>query len=85
MTSALVLDAPLPPEPARDVDVASLVKGDLPPGLALSRGAYVGPPRIPPTGGCAGCSTAPGPEDWATAGVLGIVFVSMTRRKGSRG
>jgi hypothetical protein len=69
---------------ARDVDVAALVTGDLPPGLALSRGTPMGPPRIPPSGGCAGCTTAPGAEDWITASLLGFGLVAMVRgrRKG---
>ena len=43
----------------RDADLAALVKSPAPEGLTLSRGEAVGPPRIPPTGGCAGCTTAP--------------------------
>jgi MYXO-CTERM domain-containing protein len=66
---------------ARDVDVASLVKGSLPDGVTLSRGTLAGPPRIPPTGGCAGCSAAPGAEDYATAGLFALGFLVMTRKR----
>ena len=70
---------------ARDVDVASLIKGTLPEGLALSRGTPMGPPRIPPTGGCAGCSTTAGPEDWAMASLLGLGFLAITRSRRKTG
>ena len=70
---------------ARDVDVASLVTGQLPEGLALSKGTPMGPPRIPPSGGCAGCATAPGPEDWAMASLLGLAFLAMTRSRRKTG
>jgi MYXO-CTERM domain-containing protein len=66
---------------ARDVDVASLVKGSLPDGMSLSKGTPSGPPRIPPTGGCAGCSAAPGAEDYATAGLFALGFLVMTRKR----
>jgi MYXO-CTERM domain-containing protein len=66
---------------ARDVDVASLVKGSLPDGMTLSTGTPAGPPRIPPTGGCAGCSTAPGADDYATAGLFALGFLVMTRKR----
>jgi len=66
---------------ARDVDVASLVKGSLPDGVTLSKGTPAGPPRIPPTGGCAGCSTAPGAEDYATAGLFALGFLVLTRKR----
>jgi MYXO-CTERM domain-containing protein len=70
---------------ARDVDVAALVTGPLPEGLALSRGTPMGPPRIPPTGGCAGCSTAPGAEDWAVASLMGLAFLAITRSRRKAG
>jgi hypothetical protein len=66
---------------ARDVDVAALVKGTLPDGLALAKGQPVGPPRIPPSGGCAGCVTAPGGLDWATGGAAVVLFYAMTRNR----
>jgi hypothetical protein len=66
---------------ARDADVAALVKSGLPEGLTLSRGEAVGPPRIPPSGGCAGCSAAPAGEDFAAAGVCMVAFLAMTRRR----
>ena len=64
---------------ARDVDVAALVTGTLPEGLALAKGVPVAPPRIPPSGGCAGCATAPGGLDWATGGAAVVLFYAMTR------
>ena len=70
---------------ARDVDVAALVKSPLPPGLELSKGTPAGPPRIPPSGGCAGCATAPGGLDWATGAVGVMVFYGMTRRARKQG
>jgi MYXO-CTERM domain-containing protein len=66
---------------ARDADVAALVKSGLPEGLELSRGEPVAPPRIPPGGGCAGCSTAPAGEDLAVAGACALAFLAMTRRR----
>jgi hypothetical protein len=66
---------------ARDADVGALVKSGLPEGLTLSHGQPVAPPRIPPSGGCAGCSTAPSGEDFAAAGVCAVAFVAMTRRR----
>ena len=70
---------------ARDVDVAALVKSPLPPGLELSKGTPAGPPRIPPSGGCAGCATTPGGLDWATAGLGVLLFYGMTRRARKQG
>ncbi len=70
---------------ARDVDVAALVKSPLPPGLELSKGTPAGPPRIPPSGGCAGCATAPGGLDGATAGLGLLLFYGMTRRARKQG
>jgi hypothetical protein len=66
---------------ARDVDVAALVNGTLPDSLALSKGTPAGPPRIPPSGGCAGCDTAPGAFDWATGAAAVLLFYGMTRSK----
>jgi hypothetical protein len=66
---------------ARDVDVGALVKSGLPEGLTLSRGEPVAPPRIPPSGGCAGCTAAPAGEDVAAAGACALAFLAMTRRR----
>jgi hypothetical protein len=70
---------------ARDVDVASLVKGPLPEGLALSKGQPVGPPRIPPTGGCAGCATTHGSLDGVTAGAGVLLALAMMRKRRKQG
>ncbi|HEY8042149.1 MAG TPA: hypothetical protein VIF15_20235, partial [Polyangiaceae bacterium] len=67
----------------RDADLAALVKSPLPEGLTLSTGVPHGPPRIPPTGGCAGCNAAPSTEDFATAGVFAVGFLVLTRRRRS--
>jgi hypothetical protein len=68
----------------RDADLAGLVKSSLPEGLTLSRGEAVGPPRIPPSGGCAGCTTAPGPDDLAAAAACAAVFAAMRLRAARR-
>ena len=65
----------------RDADLEALVKSPLPEGLTLSRGQIVGPPRIPPRGGCAGCNAAPSGDDFAAAGVCAVALLAMTRRK----
>jgi hypothetical protein len=69
---------------ARDADVGALVKSGLPEGLTLSRGEPVAPPRIPPSGGCAGCSAAPSSEDFAAAGACALAFLAMTCRRRQR-
>ena len=66
---------------SRDADLDALVKSPLPEGLTLSRGQIVGPPRIPPSGGCAGCNAAPSGDDFAAAGVCAVALLAMTRRK----
>jgi hypothetical protein len=65
----------------RDVDVGSLISGAVPDGLTLSRGSPVGPPRIPPAGGCAGCATAPGASQWAAAGTCLVGLLLALRRR----
>jgi hypothetical protein len=66
----------------RDADLGALVKSPMPDGLTLPSGQAVAPPRIPPSGGCAGCNAAaPSGEDFAAASVVALVFVSMMRRK----
>jgi hypothetical protein len=66
---------------ARDADVGALVKSGLPDGLVLSRGQAVAPPRIPPTGGCAGCSSSPAGDGFAAAGLCALTLLAMTRRR----
>jgi len=66
---------------ARDANLESLVKSPLPEGLTLSRGQAVGPPHIPPSGGCAGCHAAPSAEDYATTGVFALGFLVVARRR----
>ena len=65
----------------RDADLDALVKSPMPEGLTLSRGQIVGPPRIPPSGGCAGCNAATSGDDFAAAGVCAVALLAMTRRK----
>jgi hypothetical protein len=66
---------------ARDVDLAALVKSPLPEGITLARGEPAGPPRIPPTAGCAGCATAPSTADYGAAAMCALAFVAMSRRR----
>jgi hypothetical protein len=68
----------------RDADLAGLVKSALPEGLTLSRGQAVGPPRIPPSGGCAGCSTSSGADDLVAAGSCAAIFAAMALRAARR-
>jgi hypothetical protein len=65
----------------RDADLARLVKSPVPEGLTLSNGTPMGPPRIPPGGGCAGCSAAPSGGDFAAASMCAMAFLTLTRRK----
>jgi hypothetical protein len=68
----------------RDADLAALVKTPAPEGITLSRGEAVGPPRIPPSGGCAGCSAVPDGGDYAAAGACALVFLVTTIRRRRR-
>jgi len=70
---------------ARGADLADFVKGGTVEGTQMSQGHVVGPIRIPPGGGgCAGCNTAPGAEDFAAAGACALAFLVMTRRRSPR-
>jgi hypothetical protein len=68
----------------RDADLGALVKSALPEGVTLSRGEPVAPPRIPPSGGCAGCATARSGDDLATAGGCVAVLAAMAWRAARR-
>jgi hypothetical protein len=67
----------------RDADLGSLVKSGLPEGITLSRGEPVAPPRIPPSGGCAGCATARRGDDLAGAGGC-VALVAATAWRAAR-
>jgi hypothetical protein len=72
---------------ARDADLGALVKSPLPEGLTLSQGQAVGPPRIPPSGGCSGCtvrSASPSGEDYALVGVCGVAVLVVLRKRTER-
>jgi hypothetical protein len=68
----------------RDADLGALVKSALPEGITLSRGEAVAPPRIPPSGGCAGCATARSGDDLTTAGGCVAVLAAMAWRAARR-
>jgi hypothetical protein len=68
----------------RDADLGALVKSALPEGITLSRGEAVGPPRIPPSGGCAGCATARTGNDLAGVGACVAVLAATVWRAARR-
>jgi hypothetical protein len=69
----------------RDADLGALVKSALPEGITLSRGEPVAPPRIPPSGGCAGCAMGRRGNDlaaaWGCVAVLAATVWRAARRR----
>jgi hypothetical protein len=71
---------------ARDVNLASFVRGPAPEGVIIGAAGPTPLMKLPPSGGgCAGCTAAPKSGDIASAGVFIALFFVITRRMRRRG